>query len=424
MTHMTPVASALAAAIALAVGPPFALAADPKAPRKPEGAAQGAWVAEANNFFAADLHGKLAGQEGNLFYSPSSIETALAMTVAGARGQTAEQMIGVLHLGTGRADLHQAMGAFLGSLNVEKGPDGTPRQYQLSVANALWGQKGLEFLPDYLRLVKDNYGAGLSQVDFLKDAAAARVTINAWVERETHDKIKNLIAEGVLDSRTRLVLTNAIYFKGKWAKPFKTAITLEEPFHLAGGKEAKVSMLHSRDDYGYKETADYQAIKLPYAGEELSMVVILPKKVDGLAAVEKGVTPTLLGKELQRLGREEVVLTLPKFKMTREFELSKVLGAMGMPDAFSAAAADFSGMDGKKDLFISAVVHKAFVDVNEEGTEAAAATGVVGVTSAAIPVVKPPVVFKADHPFLFVIRHEKSGAILFLGRVADPTRES
>jgi serpin B len=423
MTHITPVASALAAAIALA-GPLFALAADSKAPRTPEDAAQGAWVAEANNSFAADLHGKLAGQAGNLFYSPSSIETALAMTAAGARGRTAEQMLRVLHLGTGRADLHHAMGAFLRSLNIETGPDGSPRQYRLSVANALWGQKGLEFLPDYLRLVKDNYGAGLSQVDFLKDAAAARATINAWVERETRDKIKNLIAEGVLDSRTRLVLTNAIYFKGKWAKPFKTSMTLEEPFHLAGGGEAKASMMHSRDDYGYKETTDYQAIKLPYAGEELSMVVILPKKVDGLAALEKGVTPTLLGKELQRFGREEVVLTLPKFKMTREFELSKVLGAMGMPDAFSAAAADFSGMDGKKDLFISAVVHKAFVDVNEEGTEAAAATGVVGVTSAAIPVVKPPVEFKADHPFLFVIRHEKSGAILFFGRVADPTRES
>jgi serpin B len=314
------------------------------------------------------------------------------------------------------------MGAFLGSLNFEKGPDGAPRRYQLSVANALWGQKGLEFLPDYLRLVKDSYGAGLSQVDFLKDAAAARVIINAWVERETRDKIKNLIAEGVLDSSTRLVLTNAIYFKGKWAKPFETSRTLEEPFHLAGGREAKASMMRSREQYGYKETADYQAVKLPYAGDELSMVVILPKKVDGLAAVEKGVTPTLLGKELQRFGREDVDLTLPRFKMAREFELSKVLGAMGMPDAFSAAAADFSGINGKKDLFISAVVHKAFVDVNEEGTEAAAATAVVGVTSAAIPVTKPPVVFKADHPFLFVIRHEKSGAILFLGRVADPAQ--
>jgi serpin B len=324
-----------------------------------------------------------------------------------------------LRLATGRADLHQAMGAFLRSLNIEKGPDGRPRQYQLSVANALWGQRGLEFLPDYLKLVRDNYGAGLSQVDFVKDAPAARETINAWVERETRDKIKNLIAEGVLSASTRLVLTNAVYFKGKWAKPFETSETREEAFHLAGGREAKASMIHIQDQYGYKETTDYQAIKLPYAGEELSMVVILPKKVDGLAAVEKGVTPTLLGKELQRFARQEVELSLPKFRMTREFELSKVLGAMGMTDAFSATAADFSGMDGKRDLFISAVVHKAFVDVNEEGTEAAAATGGV-MTVTAIGVGKPPVVFKADHPFLFAIRHERSGAVLFMGRVANP----
>jgi serpin B len=382
-------------------------------------------VAAANNAFAADLYSKLAAKEGNLFFSPNSIETALAMTYAGARGKTADQMAAVLHLTAGDEKVHTAFGAFMKDLNAEKGPDGKPRGYQLSVANALWGQDGYGFLPEFLKTVKTNYGAGLSEVDFVKDTEGARKTINTWVEKETRDKIKDLIPEGVLDASTRLVLTNAIYFKGDWAEKFKKEDTKDKPFHLGGGKDVKAPMMNATKHYPYLDTADFQAVKLPYKGNELSMVVVLPKKVDGLANLEKQIAPKMLSETLAswkqggRFRSEEVVLTLPKFKMTREFGLGDVLAAMGMKDAFSASAADFSGMDGQKDLFISAVVHKAFVDVNEEGTEAAAATA-VGVALSSMPA--EPITFKADHPFLFLIRHEASGAILFMGRVADPTK--
>jgi serpin B len=384
----------------------------PAAPPLP--ATQVTWVGEANNAFAADLYGKLCGEEGNLFFSPNSIETALVMTYAGAKGQTADQMAKVLHL-PGKGDMHKAFGDLLKDLNAEKGADGKPRAFQLSVANALWGQKGFEFLPDFLGLVKENYGAGLSDLDFAKDTEGSRKTINAWVEKQTQDKIKDLLAPGVLTADTRLVLTNAIYFKGKWADPFKKADTKNEPFHLSGGKDINAPMMNRVDKTWYRETADYQAVELPYEGGELSMIIILPKKADGLAAVEKTVTPKMLNKDMADFAVEEVILSLPKFKTTSEFGLGDTLAALGMKDAFSASTADFSGLDGKQDLFISAVVHKAFVDVNEEGTEAAAATAVVTKNG------HEPHVFRADHPFLFLIRHEKTGAILFMGRVADPT---
>ena len=429
------------------------LAAVPCGAAAPEGAAKppaapdnAALVAAATNAFAADLYAKLAANEGNLFFSPNSIETALVMTYAGARGktadqmaqvlhipagargQTADQMAKVLHLPAGDGKVHAAFGAFLKDLNAEKGPDGKPRGYQLSAANALWGQKGFEFLPDFLNLVKTNYGAGLSEVDFANDMEGSRKTINAWVEKQTRDKIKDLLQPGVLTTQTRLVLTNAIYFKGLWGEAFKKDATRDEPFHLGGGKDVQAPMMNATKHYPYLETADFQAVKLPYKGNELAMVVVLPKKDDGLANLEEQITPKMLSETLgswQQGGRfrsEEVILTLPKFNMTREFGLGDVLAAMGMKDAFSASAADFSGMDGKNDLFISAVVHKAFVDVNEEGTEAAAATAAMMTFSAMPAEPKKPIVFRADHPFILLIRHEKSGAILFMGRLADPTK--
>jgi len=418
-------ATMLLAAAAVMASAAVSLAAAKAAPE---------WVAAANNGFAADLYARLAAEKGNLFFSPNSIETALTMTYAGARGSTAAEMAKVLRLPAaespgaraggpppaGPADIHAAMAAFLADLNAEKGPDGKPRGYQLSVANALWGQKGEPFLPDFLGLLKTSYSAGLTDLDFAKDAEAARKTINTWVEKQTRDKIKDLIKAGVLDRDTRLVLTNAIYFKGDWAEKFKKDATKDAEFRT-GEPEAKVAppvpMMNRTGDYAYTEDDSLQAVKLPYGGNELSMVVLLPKKVDGLAAVEKSLTPQNLAKWMPQ-GQRKVVLSLPKFKLTCEFELSKTLAAMGMADAFSDKA-DFSGMNGKHDLLISNVIHKAFVDVNEEGTEAAAATAVaVGLMS--VVVEPPPVVFKADHPFIFLIRHEKTGAILFLGRVANP----
>jgi serpin B len=391
-----------------------------------------------SNAFAANLYAKLAAEKGNLFFSPFSIDVALAMTSAGARGKTYDEMAKVLDFplmtetehDPYRTRLHQNLGAFLKDLNAEKGADGKPRGYQLSVANALWGQKGEPFLPEFLKVLKDNYGAGLSDVDFRSDVEGARKTINTWVEKETKDKIKDLLKPGILDPRlTVLVLTNAIYFKGNWADQFKKEDTKDEPFHLAADQEVKAPLMHRTGQYGYFEEEMIQGLKLPYAGNELSMVILMPKKVswtfegkttDALSDLEKELTAAKLEAWTKKLRTQKVIVTIPKFKTTAEFELSATLSAMGMKEAFTMAA-DFSGMNGKKDLFISAVVHKAFVDVNEEGTEAAAATAVIMGRGAAVAA-PPPAVFKADHPFLFLIRHEKSGAILFMGRIVDPTK--
>jgi len=416
----------LVAAMLLAMAPCGAVA--PEGAARPP-AADAKAVAEANNTFAADLYAKLAAKEGNLFFSPNSIETALVMTYAGARGKTAGQMAAVLHIGAGDEWVpsgfgvgHSAFGAFLKDLNAEKGPDGKPRGYQLSVANALWGQKGYAFLPAFLNLVKTNYGAGLSEVDFVKDAEGARKTINAWVEKETRDKIKDLIQPNVLRDDTRLVLTNAIYFKSNWASEyFRKEHTKDEPFSTAPDKKITAPMMHAWGHFPYAASDAFQAVKIAYKGYDLAMIVLLPKKVDGLAALEKSLTPDLV-KGLKWTQNDMVDLSLPKFKMTEAFELAPTLAAMGMAEAFSVTAADFSGMTGKRELFISNVIHKAFVDVNEEGTEAAAATAVVIARMSAPAEPEPPVVFKADHPFLFLIRHEKSGAILFMGRLADPTK--
>jgi len=404
----------LAVASLLLAAAPCGAVAPEGAAKPPAARANVAIVAEANNAFAADLYGKLAAKEGNFFFSPNSIETALVMTMAGARGKTAEEMKKVLHLvmaQTVSPDIHGAFGAFLKDLNAEKGPDGKPRGYQLSVANALWGQKGFTFLPAFLDLVKTNYSAGLSEVNFTNDMEGARKTINAWVEKETRDKIKDLITPGVLGRDTRLVLTNAIYFKGQWAEPFEKDRTQDEPFHLATDKTVTVSMMNRQGHYEYAEAKTFTALRLPYAGNELAMIILLPKKVDGLADLEKSLSKATLDKLRQRMKKDEVEVTIPKFTMTCQFELNKTLGDMGMTDAFSEKAADFSGMMSKKDLFLADVAHKAFIRVDEEGTEATAATSASSEGGST---------FEANHPFIFLIRHEKSGAILFMGRLADP----
>lgn len=379
------------------------------------------WISEANNAFAVALFARLAAErEGeNLFFSPTSIETALAMTYSGARGNTATQMAKVLHLPSEAQTIHSDFGDFLIRLNAAKTADGKPRGYQLSVANALWGQKGYAFLPDFVSLLKKHYHAGLSEVDFETDSEGARKKINTWVEKETRDKIKDLIGQGVLTADTRLVLTNAIYFKGDWAAQFEKKATRDEPFHVSAEQQKTVPLMHCTGEYGYLEEETLQVLKLPYVGDELSMIILLPKKIDGLAALEKELTQTKLSDWFSRLGEQKVAVSMPKFKATTQFELNGVLAALGMSDAFDANRADFSGMTGNRDLCISNVIHKAFVDVNEEGTEAAAATGVVVRLTAARPS-EPPPEFRADHPFLFVIRDEKSEAILFMGRLRNP----
>jgi len=375
-------------------------------------------VAEGNNRFAVDLYGKLKKGDENLLYSPYSISTALAMTYAGARGQTAEEMAKVLHFGLSPDRLHPACGGLIVNLN-EAGKKGS---FQLSVANRLWGQKGEGLLKEFLDLTERYHRAGLSEVDFVGNTEAARKTINDWVEKQTADKIKELIKKNVLDSSTVLVLTNAIYMKADWLSKFKKYETHDEPFFAPGNKEVKAPTMHQTGTFGYAEADNLQVLEMAYAGDRLSMVILLPREKNGLAGLENRLTLENLDRSLAPLKTRRVKVSLPKFKSTREFSLNDVLRSLGMTRAFNPGEADFSGMTGKQNLFISAVVHKAFVAVDEEGTEAAAATGVAMAGAAAIIPEEIPE-FRADHPFVFLIRDRQTGAIVFMGRITEPKTE-
>jgi serpin B len=374
-------------------------------------------VVEGNNRFALELHSRLAKQPGNLFYSPASLSMALAMTSAGARGETAAEMARVLHLPADRDGLHDAFAALRKGLH-ETG-SGAKGSIQLRLANRLWGQRGYDFLPDFLALTRESYGAELAEVDFVHEAEQAREAINAWVAEKTEGKIVDLIPPGMLDDLTRLVLTNAIYFKGSWSRPFPKAATRDDTFHVSGDKVVTVPMMFKNDDVSYRQGDGLKVLELPYGKGELSTVVILPDAVEGLPALETRLTAEDLGRWLGDLRRRKVQVFLPRFKLTSQFSLGGVLAEMGMGLAFSRDRADFSGISTREKLHVSAVVHKAFVDVNEEGTEAAAATGVMVATRAAM-VKQEPTVFRADHPFLFLIRDTRSGCVLFMGRVVNP----
>ena len=374
------------------------------------------WAVRGNTAFALSLYQKLSSTEGNLFLSPFSISTALAMTFAGARGNTAREMAAALHFSVEGEELHSAFAGLKRNLLEAKREGGV----RLKVANALWPQQGYPFLPEYLALLERYYGTTATPVDYARATEQARQTINQWVERETEQKIKDLIPSGILNPLTRLVLTNGIYFKGDWASQFKKSATRDAPFYGSRGSSINVPMMTQQHRFRYGERDDLQILELPYAGKELSLVVLLPRRVDGLPELERALTPEGLADWTGRLREQEVVAFLPKFKVISQFRVDAALKALGMGDAFSPERADFAGMDGKPHwLYIGAVLHKAFVDVNEEGTEAAAATGVVvGITSARV---QPPM-FRADHPFVFLIRDNQTGSILFMGRVVDPTR--
>jgi len=380
------------------------------------GEADRAAAVDDNNSFAIDLYSRLRAQGGNLFFSPESISTALAMTYAGARGKTAQQMAQTLHFTLPPDRLNPAMGALLNDLNAAHAG------YQLRVANALWAQQGYAFLPAFLEITQRSYGAALNHVDF-KDAVATARQINQWVEQKTENRIRNLIEPGALGADTRLVLANAIYFKGDWERQFDKTRTQQEDFHLSASQTIKAPLMHREGSFNYFDGGRFQALEIPYKSGELSMVVLLPNQVDGLSSLEQAITPSNAHQWLTQLRRvPSVVLTLPRFTLTQQFQLSGVLAQMGMPRAFNRDQADFSGMTKERELFISAVIHKAYVDVNEQGTEAAAATGVQMTAALARREPPPPIVFRADHPFVFLIRDNRSGAILFMGRVTNPTK--
>jgi serpin B len=373
-----------------------------------------------NNAFALDLYSRLRSGDGNRFLSPWSISAALAMTYAGARGPTAAEMAKVLHFDTGPAQLHEGFHLLITELhgrNTPRAGSNDDPDVQLLTANALWAQAGYRLLPEFLKLIEVNYGGGLYTVDFQGATEAARQRINAWVEEQTRDKIKELLKPGILGPLTRLVLTNAIYFKALWAAPFAAANTHPDDFQVSKQDKVRVAMMNQTASFGYLDGGPFQALELPYKGNTLAMVIVLPKSVDGLAALESAMTLETLDTLLKPLSPRRVRVSLPKFKLTGEFKLNQVLSDLGMPSAFESSA-DFSGMTGTRDLAISAVVHKAFVAVEEKGTEAAAATAVV--MGRAVMHVPPPTVFRADHPFVFLIRDVRTGSILFLGRLVRP----
>jgi serpin B len=371
-------------------------------------------VARGNNQFALDLHSQLSKQPGNLFYSPTSLSLALAMTYAGARGETAAEMAKVLRLSAGD-QVHTSLAGLQKSMTETSAGDGC----RLSLANRLWGQQGYHFLADFLAITRDFYGAELAEVDFVRDPEQARQRINDWVLQRTEGKISDLIPQGVLNDLTRLVLTNAIYFKGAWSKPFSKSATREHQFHVTSDKTTQASFMSKQDDFKLWAGEGLKVLELPYGKGQLTAAVILPDATDGLTELESKLSAEKLERWLSGLRSRKVQVLLPRFKLTSQFSLRDVLTAMGMRLAFQMGKADFSGISSQEPLYISAVIHKAFVDVNEEGTEAAAATGVVVAARAAM-VLNEPIVFRADHPFLFLIRDLRTGSIVFMGRVVNP----
>jgi serpin B len=371
-------------------------------------------LVKGNNEFATDLYKRLsADASGNLFFSPYGISSALAMSYAGANGETAAQMATVLHFPAPAEKLHSVFGTLR-----EKISSGERAGYQLRIANRLWGQDGFHFLPEFLQVTRDDYAAELGLVDF-RQAEAARETINAWTAQQTEGKIQDLLAPGLPDPNMRLVLTNAIYFKAPWARPFDKRRTSSRPFHVSATEQVGVPMMHQTDGFWYGESDNVQILELPYGPNgELAMIILLPKQIDGLANLEKRLSRAFL-KELLTAGEgREVDVELPKFRIDSEFRLVEVLESLGMPGAFSRHA-DFSRMSKQEGLFLSAVIHKTLVDVNEEGTEAAAATAARGPALSDEPPPKP-VEFRADHPFVFLIWDVRTKSILFLGRVVNP----
>jgi serpin B len=366
-----------------------------------------------NTAFALDLYRTLCPATGNLFFSPYSITTALAMTYAGARGDTATQIARALHFTLAPEELHPAF-ARLGAELARVQASG---DIQLAVANALWPQAGYPLLEPFLATLETYYGSILTSVDY-RDPEAVRAAINGWVEAQTQERIQELIPPGVLTALTRLVLTNAIYFKGQWSSQFDPALTVTSPFHVTAEATVAVPMMAQKQAFGYAEYDGLQVLELPYAGDEVAMVVLLPTQIDGLAKLETALTADKLADWLGRLRRREVQLFLPRFTVSQGVRLDQALCALGIADAFDMQRADFSGMDGREQwLYIAAALHKAFVEVDEEGTEAAAATAVV-VAMRALP--KSPPMVRADHPFLFFIRDRRTESILFIGRVVDP----
>jgi serpin B len=396
-----------------------------------------AQVVDGANSFAIDLYAKVREPAGNLFYSPSSITMALAMTYAGARGETARQLAEALHFTLPPDRLHEAFRALQATTRTGS--------VELRIGNRLWGQKGYHFLPEFMDITDRCYGAKLADVDFRTAGEQARNEINRWVEQQTANKITDLVPLGALNAMTRLVLTNAVYFLGCWESEFDEENTTLAPFWTTATEHSPVSMMSQTKHFMYGEFDDLRVLELPYrsrayelqdyedkfgkgqryveipdGGSDFAMVILLPRKMDGLKEIESRLSSTTL-QQFVKLKPSPVDVQIPKFHVESSFLLGEALNSLGMKDAFILGGADFSGIsDDPEGLYLGTVIHKAFVDVNKKGTEAAAATAAMMVGGSAMRP-EPPKVFRADHPFLFVIRDRKTRLIHFIGRVANPS---
>jgi len=363
----------------------------------------------AGNAFSFDLYKQLSKESGNVFFSPYSITVALAMTHEGARGATAREMEKTLHLPSDAAMSREFFANDTKRLGTELGVD---------LANAFWAQSDYKFLADYKGTLDKYYQAAAYNANFKTAADKARLEINGWTQEKTHGKIKDLFPLNSLNSLTRLVLVDAVYFKGNWETQFDKSLTSEEDFNVTAKDKVKVGMMKrsgSNSKFNFYETVDLQMLEMPYKGGKLSMLLLLPPQ-GGLKKLETQLSPEQLDAWKKGLYNRRVDVFLPKFILTAKYMLPDTLAKMGMPTAFTDSA-DFSGMDGTKNLYIQKVVHQGFVEVNEEGTEAAAATGVaMGLKS--MPMAAPK--FRADHPFIFLIQERETGKIIFMGRVEKP----
>jgi serine protease inhibitor len=380
-------------------------------------------VVNENTTFALNLYSQLATNPGNLFFSPYSISTCLGMTYEGAAGETEAQMGQVLGVGTNQPQVAAQFGELQSELNTNQ----QPGVLQLNIANALWLDQGYPFVPAFLATASNQFQANLNQINFATESAQATQDINNWVAQETKNKIQNILQQGDITPATLIVLANAIYFLGNWTESFATSNTTVQPFYPSSDTVVQAPLMHqlppssyTTNDilFNYMAATNFQALELPYASNQSSMVIVLPSQVDGLAQVEQQLSTAFVSNVLAQMVPTPVEVYLPKFTLNCHFDLAGTLSEMGMPDAFEPGVADFSAM-APPGIFLSKVVHQAWIQTDESGTEAAAATVVIGVGAVVSP--QWPPLFRADHPFLFFIRDNTSGTILFLGRVTNPT---
>jgi serpin B len=382
-----------------------------------------------NSDFALALYQALKNTDSNIFYSPYSISTALAMTYAGARGKTAEEMADTLGFTLPSERLHKTYNALAEELSKRgKGadlyimqPEGEPAKetvegFRLNIVNALWGQEGYKFLDEYINLVEKYYDGNLKSLDFINNPEPSRLEINDWASEQTEGRINDVLPAGSINPLTRLVLTNAIYFKARWEHGFSPKATKDDTFYLLTNETVTVPMMNQKAKLYYAVKDNVQAVRLPYLGGDIAMTILLPPESE-FTTFESSFNAKKLASIIEDMELREVRLTLPKFKLEDDYRLDKKLSEMGMPDAFSQGAADFSGMTGKKDMFIGTAIHKTFISIDEVGTEAAAVTA-IGMVGAAPPPV--PVDVVVNHPFIFLIQDIKTGTILFAGRVLNP----